>query len=306
MKIALTGATGFLGRYILAHLAGQQHTCRCWHRATSDRSGLEHVNRHVEWVEGELGQWDACRELLDRCDALVHAALEYPRDSRMLSDAFTPEVAMRNVAGSLQLFEAARAAGVRRVVFISSCAVYDRILDNRPLDETHPLLPGSHYGAHKAALEAFVHSHSRDESFSICALRPTGIYGIDHPVENSKWYELVSSVVRDEVVTCRRGGKEVHARDVAQAVSVLLASREVSGESFNCYDRYISEYDVATLAKGIAASHGEIDGGPMQPKHQIDTKKLRRLGVQFGGTPLLVETIREMVSLVRLARGAVV
>ncbi len=46
-----------------------------------------------------------------------------------------------------------------RFVFISTCAVHDVILADRPLDEAHPLWPKSHYGAHKAALEKFVHSY---------------------------------------------------------------------------------------------------------------------------------------------------
>ena len=55
MRIALTGATGFIGRYIAAHLAAQGHRLRCWYRHTSDRSGFEHLARSLEWVEGDLG-----------------------------------------------------------------------------------------------------------------------------------------------------------------------------------------------------------------------------------------------------------
>ena len=55
--------------------------------------------------------------------------------------------------GTLRLIESARAAGVGRFVFISTCAVHEKILDDRPLDEAHPLWAMSHYGAHKAAIE---------------------------------------------------------------------------------------------------------------------------------------------------------
>ena len=53
MQIAITGATGFLGRYFVQRLASHNR-CRCWYRSTSDRGGLEDLP--VEWVEGELGQ----------------------------------------------------------------------------------------------------------------------------------------------------------------------------------------------------------------------------------------------------------
>ena len=79
--------------------------------------------------------------------------------------------AERNILGTLRLMEAARAAGVRRFILISTCAVHEKILDDRPLDETHPLWPASHYGAHKAALEAFVHSYGIGQGWEVCAFR---------------------------------------------------------------------------------------------------------------------------------------
>jgi nucleoside-diphosphate-sugar epimerase len=181
-------------------------------------------------------------------------------------------------------------------VFISTCAVHEIILDDRPLDEAHPLWAQTHYGAHKAAIEKFVHSYGFGHGFPICALRPTGVYGVAQPVSNSKWYDLVASVVRGEPVSCSRGGKEVHAADVAKAISLLLEAENIAGQAYNCYDRYVSEYDVATLAKQLSGSDSEIDGSPMSPKHQIVTDKIRALGMEFGGDELLKQTVAELVS----------
>src|SRR6185312_5563186 len=134
------------------------------------------------------------------------------------------EFVEKNVTGTLRLIEAARGAGVKRFIFISTCAVHDQILSDRPLDETHPLWPASHYGAHKAAIEAFVHSFGLGQGYPICALRPTGIYGLAHPAKASKWFDLIQSVARGQSVTVSRGGKEVHAADVARAVEILLTA----------------------------------------------------------------------------------
>jgi len=88
----------------------------------------------------------------------------------------------------------------------------------------------------------------------------------------------------------------VHAADVAKAVGILLTAPNVAGEAFNCYDRYVSQWDVAQLAKRLAGSSSEIHGGQTQPKNQIETQKLRDLGMKFGGDALLEQTIGELVN----------
>lgn len=295
MHIAITGATGFLGRYLVARLAAAGHSCRCWHRPESDRSAFDPFATSIEWLAGQLGDAANSRELVTGCDAVVHAALDRPGAGFRGAEGDVPVFAERNIVGSLQLIEAARAADVSRFVFISTCAVHEKILDDRPLDEAHPLWATSHYGAHKAAIEKFVHSYGLGDGFPVCALRPTGIYGLAHPPQRSKWFDLVSRVARGEAVDCQRGGKEVHAADVAKAVEVLLGADGITGEAFNCYDRYISELEVATIAKRLSGSSADITGEPRSPKHQIETGKLRSLGMKFGGAALLEETVRQLL-----------
>ncbi len=79
MRIALTGATGFIGRYIADHMVQEGHRLRCWHRAMSDRGGFEPLAGSLEWVEGDLGDAARCQALVEGCDAVVHAALYHPR-----------------------------------------------------------------------------------------------------------------------------------------------------------------------------------------------------------------------------------
>jgi nucleoside-diphosphate-sugar epimerase len=296
MRIAITGATGFLGRYLVTHLTQGGHTCRCWYRPTSVRSGLSAPGPQLEWVIGELGNETASRTLVTNCDVVVHAALYRHGVHFSGGEGDVVSFVRTNVVGTLQLIETARAAGVPRFIFISTCAVHDIILDDRPLDETHPLWPKSHYGAHKAAIEKFVHAYGLGEGYDICALRPTGIYGLAHPAENSRWFGLVRGVARGEDVTCRGGGKEVHALDVARAVEILLTADGIAGQAYNCYDRYVSEYDVAALAKKLTGSSSRIRGAPGRPKHQIVTDKLRALGMEFGGQAFLEGTIKQMLA----------
>lgn len=295
MRIGVTGATGFLGRYIVSHLTSQGHHCRCWHRPTSDLSGLKTPRGSLTWIDGELGEPRAAQDLVENCDAVVHAALYRPGAGFQGAEGNLVEFVEKNLVGTLRLIEAARSAKVKRFIFISTCAVHDQILTDRPLDETHPLWPASHYGAHKAAIEAFVHSFGLGQGYPICALRPTGIYGLAHPAKASKWFDLVQSVVRGQSVSVSRGGKEVHAADVARAVGILLTAEGIAGQSYNCYDCYISEHEVATIAQQLTGSQVKIEGVPPRPKNQIVTDKLQALGMHFGGKPLLEQTVREMI-----------
>ena len=108
---------------------------------------------------------------------------------------------------------------------------------------------------HKAAIEKFVHSYGLELATRFRTEANRGLWR-DVPIAKSKWYDLIAAVVRGETIQCSRGGKEVHAADVARAVAVLLTAEEIAGEAFNCYDRYISELDVASArqeADAVAA-----------------------------------------------------
>jgi len=204
MKIALTGATGFIGRYIVRQLVNQGHELSCWHRAGSDLSGFESIDSSIHWVQGGLLEDQAADELIAGCDAVVHAAFWRPGPGFRGAEGDVVEFAKVNILGTLDLIEAGRRADVKRFVYLSTCAVHEHILKDRPLDEAHPLWPLTHYGAHKAAIEKFVHSYGLGLGFPICALRPTGVYGVNHPIENTKWFGLVEDIVegRDVQVAC--------------------------------------------------------------------------------------------------------
>jgi nucleoside-diphosphate-sugar epimerase len=299
MLIAVTGATGFLGRYIVRQLVGNGHKVRCWHRSGSDRSGFESTAGVIEWLPGQLGDPGAASQLVSGADALVHAAVQWegPRNRGRGSHGDSNVFFGVNLTGSLQLFNAALEASVARCIFISTCAVHEIILSDRPLDEAHPLWPTSQYGAHKAALEAFVHSFGVGEGWPICALRPTGIYGLAYPPEQSRWYELVGQVLRGNPIASPKGGKDVHAADVARAVELLLNAdaKLIAGQSYNCYDRYIAEQEVARIAKELTGSKSEIADLNRGPKNQIDTRKLSALGMTFGGEPMLRRTVHQLI-----------
>jgi len=295
MHVAVTGGTGFLGRYIIRHLIESGHTCRCWYRPESDRGGFEDVESKIQWLPGGLSDESSMVEIVRGVDAVVHAALDRSTRRFRGGEGDIPTFVERNVLGTIRLIEAARTAGVKRFVFISTCAVHEVILNDRKLDEAHPLWPTSHYGAHKAAIEKFIHSYGLGDGFDVCSLRPTGIYGLARPASTGKWYELIQRVKRGAAIGSRLGGKEVHAADVAKAVEILLTAEGTAGQAYNCYDMYIAEQTVAEITKEITGSDSVIEKINKGPKNQIDTSKIRALGMAFGGRARLEQTIRELL-----------
>jgi nucleoside-diphosphate-sugar epimerase len=295
VKVAITGATGFLGRHIVHRLLADGNQCRCWYRnresCFQDSGGSD-----IEWIHGELGDADCCAELVSGCDAVVHSGLHRSGTAFRGGEGDIVEFVQKNVVGSVQLIEAARRENTGRFVFVSTCAVHEKILDDRPLDESHPLKALSHYGAHKAAIEQFVHSYGLGQGYDICAIRPCGIYGQHHVIEKSKWYNLIQRVKDGQNVGCRRGGKEVHVGDVAAAVQLLLRAENIAGEVFNCCDGYVSEYEVAEIAKRLTGSHSAIEGRTTTARHTIVCDKLRALGFRFGGKARLESTVKDLLT----------
>ena len=64
MQIAITGATGFLGRYLVRQFVRAGHRLRCWYRPGSDRGGFEDVAQAIEWLPGHLGDHAAAGQLV--------------------------------------------------------------------------------------------------------------------------------------------------------------------------------------------------------------------------------------------------
>jgi len=168
-RFLITGGAGFLGAWILRELAGQGHAIRIFDRST-DRRVLHEIAGaeagRVEWVQGDITDAAALLDAARDCTAIIHlAALLTPacRQDPVLG-------AQVNVIGTLNVFQAARAQDIRRVVYASSAAVFG------PDDGAVPH-PVTQYGAFKLACEASARVYWLDEGIASIGFRPTIVYG---------------------------------------------------------------------------------------------------------------------------------
>lgn len=299
MIVAVTGATGYVGRFVVAALHARGDRVRALLRPGRELVGLPDG---IEPITGDLA--DPPAHLCTGADALVHAALEHLPGRYRGGEGAQPQRYLDvNLMGSLRLLRQAQAAGVRRCVLLSSRAVYGRRIAGIPLDETHPAWPDTLYGATKAALEAFAAALGQGEGWPIAVLRPTGVYGITHPVERSKWYDLVRTTLAGEAWPGRHGGGEVHGADVARAVLLLLDAPDLAGRVFNCADLYLTDRDIAASVQRLAGVDGPLPEPPSSPPRNLMVcRALAELRFRFGGRPLLERTLAELIEAVRRAQ----
>jgi dihydroflavonol-4-reductase len=133
MKTLVTGATGFVGSHIARALAADGHDVRALHRPSSKLTALEGVP--YTSALGDILDLEALRAACVGCEVVFHVAAvaDYWRaDKSKMFDA--------NVRGTQLVLQAAREAGVRRVVFTSSAAAIGPRADATPADEADPFM----------------------------------------------------------------------------------------------------------------------------------------------------------------------
>lgn len=300
MLVAVTGATGFIGRYVTNYLLKQGHSVRAWHRKRSDRHGfVKDAGDRFQWIEGQFNDTMGVDNLVRDADAVVNCALNWPHKATQRDNLALLKYAQLNIGSTLHLMERARALGVSRFVQMSSCAVHDLVLRGRVVDETHPRFPTTHYGAMKAAIEGFVHSFGLGGDWDICAIRPAAVYGLARPLQRSRWFSTVHAVMEGRSVSTPYGCKAVHVIDVAKAVSILLEAPNIGGHCYDVCDQYVAKQDVAKIAREIAGTKCDIEELNEGPTSEINTAAIQALGLEYGGQRMLETTIRQLVDIIQ-------
>jgi UDP-glucuronate 4-epimerase len=186
-----------------------------------------------------------------RVDAIVHAA---GVSGPMLGRSAPHHVLDTNICGTLDLFEAARLAGVRRVVVLSSAAAYGATGD-KPVTEATPLAAADVYGASKIAGELVARAYAARHGVEAVILRPSWVYG---PRRRTPCVirAMVADALAGQPTHMAYGGgfprQFVHANDVARAVVSSIAAPGISGMAFNIADGTREPLDaVAAMVKSM-------------------------------------------------------
>ncbi len=170
----VTGGAGFIGSHVASRLVADGHVVRVVDNlSTGDARNLAHLGGKVEFLEEDLTDAGTCRRATAGVDVVFHLAA-LPSVPRSMEDPWGSY--HHNVTATVQLLLAARAAGVRRMVYSSSSSVYG---DTPVLPKAEPVepLPRSPYAAAKLAGEQFVLAFSRAGMIEGVALRYFNVFG---------------------------------------------------------------------------------------------------------------------------------
>jgi UDP-glucose 4-epimerase len=174
MHCLVTGGAGFIGSHVAARLVALGHRVRVVDNlSTGSRDNLALLGGGVDVVLGDLSEPAVCERAVDGIEVVFHLAAlgSVPRS---LADAWGSHDS--NVNATVRLLEAARAAGVRRVVYSSSSSVYGDT-PTLPKVETMEPLPRSPYAASKLSGEQYVLAYARAGLVEGVALRYFNVFG---------------------------------------------------------------------------------------------------------------------------------
>lgn len=172
MKVVVTGATGFVGSGLVRALLMRGDETTAVVRPAADKWRLSDLSKAINWAEGDILQPDTLLPSFTGADVVIHAAGQ-------LGQAGIPSgYYMRvHVDGTRHVLEAAQAARVSKVLYISSPGVLGPIpMDAPPAVEAMPLAPSNAYERSKAEAEQVVHEF-KARGLDVIVVRPEFVYG---------------------------------------------------------------------------------------------------------------------------------
>lgn len=173
MKILITGGAGFIGSHVAGTLADAGHEIHIIDDLSAGR--LENVREGHTFHQLDIRSAEAARLFEEhRFEALVHLAAQMDVRRSVADPRFDADV---NLGGVLNLLEAGRKNGLKRVVFSSTGGAIYGEPDYVPQDEAHPMNPISPYGITKFTTEKYLYFYQKAYGIASVALRYGNVYG---------------------------------------------------------------------------------------------------------------------------------
>ena len=234
MKVLVTGGAGFIGSHLVrllllnrydvtvldnvstgtwAHLPQGKDTCTCWEMDIRDKAAREKIEQA-------------------NFDVIVHLAAQTMVDVSINDPEFD---ASENVMGTVNILEAARHSGVKRIIFASTAAAYGDITPDRlPVREEEPLNPMSFYGLTKVTVEKYLKLYHDLYGLDYVALRFANVYGERQgdTGEGGVISIFAKRIAKGQDITVFGEGKQtrdfIYAGDIAAGIMAAMNTEQVN------------------------------------------------------------------------------
>ncbi|HOE68526.1 MAG TPA: SDR family oxidoreductase [Candidatus Omnitrophota bacterium] len=254
----VTGGAGFIGSHIVDALVRKGFRVRVLDDFSRGKmENLELSRRHVKVIEGDVRSLKTVSAAVKGAACVFHLAAIASVPQSCADPLEAHEV---NVTGTLNVLLAARDAGVKRVVFTSSSAIYG---DTRkfPTREDERPMPESPYAASKIMGEYYCRNFTRLYGLETVSLRYFNVFG-PRQDPKSQYSNVIPIFIRKmkrgETVTVHWDGKQsrdfVHIDNVVSANLIAMRKPGVAGESFNvgCFE----EKSILEIVRDLKACLG--------------------------------------------------
>lgn len=306
-KILVTGGAGLIGSSTIDQLLKTHSPARIIILDNLVRGSLANVqgilqDPRVTFVHGDIRDMDCVRKATQGVDAVIHLAA-----LRITACAADPQEAMQVMCnGSFNVVEAAREAGVKKVVAASSASIYG-LADNFPTTEDHhPYNNQTWYGAAKVMLEGLLRSYHAMNGLHYVALRYFNVYGPRMDLHGKytevliRWMQRIDAGLRPIIMGDGRQTMDfVYIDDVARSNVLALAS-DADDEVFNVASgTETSLNDLAAALLKVMGSNLQPEYAPERsvnpvPRRLADVNKAKRL-LNFQSSVDLEEGLARLV-----------
>jgi len=224
----VTGGAGFIGRNIVKELLGSGHSAKVLDNfATGRRTNITEFEQHPDFtlIEGDLRNPGDVQKAVEGVDYILHQGA-LPSVPRSVQDPVTSNDV--NVNGTLNILQAARTAGVKRVVFASSSSVYGNN-PTLPKTESMPVAPLSPYALTKYAGERYCQIFHQIYGLETVALRYFNVFG---PFQDPS--SQYSAVIPKFITMIKHGERPVIYGDGLQSRDFTFVANNVHANILAC------------------------------------------------------------------------
>jgi nucleoside-diphosphate-sugar epimerase len=253
----VTGASGYIGGAMVAHLVGQGISVRAMVRNPAKTAAVQALGAH-EVVVADLTDAESIRRAVEGCRGIYHFASIFRQVN--VADSAYGDV---NAEGTRRLLEAAVQAGVERVIHCSTIGVLGHIA-NPPGTEETPYSPGDAYQRSKVEGEKIALEYFRSGRMRGCVIRPAMVYG-PADTRHRKMFRMIANGTFFYVGP----GMNVHfvdVRDVACAFRLAMEHTERNGEVYIIAgERSVPLTEMATLVASLVGARPPRLRLPVRP-----------------------------------------